>query len=405
MYSIYMILGVMSHFLITTAWVNVAITTTLVYILSANFNSSVKNRVVISCCWVTFTLIAELLVSTAYIGISKQELEVIIADETTNLVVTMIHTLVLLVIIKSTELYVDKKAVSEKLIVFDSLYVCIIPVFSILTLCFFHQLSLTYQMQSSIVILSCFLAGFVNIFFFVLFDKMRISEKLKYENALLKNQTEYFLRLEENANDTFQRIRTIKHDLKYQLLCLKAKTDDKSLTSLEEIRNLLETMIEDSLSEQQIEYTKNKNLNRLLNYKLFSPSQNEIDIDIKVSIREDTCIDEISLYTILGNAIDNATRNFNSDQSLLKNINIRIVEDSENLFIKIANPYNKKLKFKNGLPLTDQADKESHGIGLQSIKNLVEQKNGYFKITSADNIFTLEVMLYEEIKMKNNPQN
>ncbi len=396
-YSAYMILGVLSHFLIATAWINVIITTTLVYMLSTNFKCSVKNSIVVACCWQTFTMITEMVVSIIYVSILKQGLEVIVVDNITNLVVTIIHTLILLIIIKSAELYMNKKALSENLNVFDSLYVCVIPVFSIFTLYFFLQLSLIHNVQYSIVIISCLLVIFINIFFFSLFDKIRFSEKLKYENAILKNQAEYFSRLEKNANDTFQRIRTIKHDLKYQLLCLKAKSDEQSLTALEEVRNLLDIMIKDTLSENQIEYTKNKSLNKLLNYKLFVANKNEIEVDIKVSIRDDTFIDEISLYTILGNAIDNATRNFDSSNSYMKNMNIRIVDDYDNLFIRISNPYNKRLKFKNGLPLTDKRNKEQHGIGLQSIKDLVEQKNGHFKITSIDNIFTLEIMLYDEI--------
>lgn len=270
----------------------------------------------------------------------------------------------------------NKKALSENLNVFDSLYVCVVPVFSIFTLYFFLQLSLIHNVQYSIVIIACLLVIFINIFFFSLFDKIRFSEKLKYKNAILKNQ----------------------------LLCLKAKTDEKSLTALEEVRNLLDIMIKDTLSENQIEYTKNKSLNKLLNYKLFVANKSEIEVDIKVSIRDDTYIDEISLYTILGNAIDNATRNFDSSNSYMKNINIRIVDDYDNLFIRISNPYNKRLKFKNGLPLTDKRNKELHGIGVQSIKDLVEQKNGHFKITNIDNIFTLEIMLYEEIKLKNSCQ-
>lgn len=85
----------------------------------------------------------------------------------------------------------------------------------------------------------------------------------------------------------------------------------------------------------------------MLDYKLFVANKSEIEVDIKVSIRDDTYIDEISLYTILGNAIDNTTRNFDSSNSYMKNINIRIVDDYDNLFIRMSNPYNKRLNFKN----------------------------------------------------------
>ncbi|MFI3214541.1 MAG: ATP-binding protein [Eubacteriales bacterium] len=349
-------------------------------------------------------MITEILVSVFYIAISKENFENIVLKQITNLIAVTIHTLVMLLIIKGFSVYVSKRRLLEKLTIYDSLYICVIPICSIFLLCFLVQLSFHYRIRYSICILFCFLVIFINVFFFTIFDKLRLSEKLKYENALLRNQAEYFWRLEENANNTFEKVRQVKHDLKYQLLYLKSKTEENTSESLADVGTFLNTLIDDTLSDKMIEYTKNKSINRLLNYKLFSMRESNIELDIKVSIRDDAYIDEVSLYIILGNAIDNAVRNFDNYTSEMKSIVVRIIDDYDNLFIKVSNPYNKKLKFKNGLPVTDKQDKELHGIGLQSIKDLVEQKNGHFKITNTENVFTLEVLLYDEIKYKNSYQ-
>lgn len=104
------------------------------------------------------------------------------------------------------------------------------------------------------------------------------------------------------------------------------------------------------------------------------------------------------MYIILGNVIDNAVRNFDSSTSDVKQIIIRIFDDCGNLYIKISNPYCKKLNFKNGLPITDKEKKSLHGVGLRSIKSLIESKNGYFDISIKNNLFTIEILLYDEIK-------
>lgn len=403
-YSIYMVLGVLSHFLITSAWINMILGVILIYILLTNYVGSIKSKIVMDCSLSMFVMITEVIVTMTSVTLLGQTINDVLFNESTSFILIISHTLMLLIMVKALSLHKKKTQSAEKFIVFNSLYVCIIPLCSVCILHFFATISLIYTISHYVTILVCIIIIFMNIFFFVLFDKLRSSEKMKYEYALLKSEAENFSRLEQNANNTFKKIRTIKHNLKYHLLYLKVKTEEKSLKSLDDIGSVLDTLIEDTLSDSLIEYTKNKSINRLLNYKLLSLDERGIDVDIKVAINEDTHIDEVSLYTIIGNALDNAIRNFDSSNSTMNSIIVRVISDGDNLFIKVANPYNKKLNLKNGLPVTDKQNKELHGIGLKSIKDLVESKDGHIKVTTDDNMFNLEILLYEEIKYKNSCQ-
>ncbi len=38
-----------------------------------------------------------------------------------------------------------------------------------------------------------------------------------------------------------------------------------------------------------------------------------------------------------------------------------------------------------------------HGVGLKSIKKIVDDKNGYFKIKTNNHVFSLEIVLFDEI--------
>ena len=59
---------------------------------------------------------------------------------------------------------------------------------------------------------------------------------------------------------------------------------------------------------------------------------------------------------------------------------------------------NSGLVFENGLPLTTKQDKSMHGIGLKSIRKLVEDQNGYFNIKTENYIFSLEILLFHEME-------
>lgn len=83
---------------------------------------------------------------------------------------------------------------------------------------------------------------------------------------------------------------------------------------------------------------KNKKLNKLLNYKLFLVSQNDIDLEIKVNLSEDVDI-------IFENAVNRIIYNFDSINSLKKKIKLLIIDGDSNIFIKLSNPYSKKIFF------------------------------------------------------------
>lgn len=400
-YVIYLCVGVLTYFFNAKPYINGLISIVLVMVALGVFNGNLKNKLTFAFSWVMFRIVIEVFVSMIYIKILNIDLSTMINNDILKIVANAYIAILTLAIVKFTQLFIAKNENSEKITFIDSFQISIIPICSIFILYTFIDMSLKYNIDSLQIIFSILLIVFINLFSFYLFDKLRDTEKIKYENQLLKNQSEYYVKLEENINNSYDKIKTVKHDLKHQLLYLQSKTQENSEQSIDEIKTRLNYLIGDVLSDNINEYTKNQSLNRLINYKLFSVSdvsKNKIDFDIKINVCENSNFDESSMYIILGNAIDNAVENYNDEKSTLKKIVINIIEDNNNLFIKISNPYSKKLIFKNGMPITKKKDKEMHGIGLKSIKKLVDDKGGYFKIKTDDNIFSLEILLFDEIK-------
>ena len=399
-FIIYFVIGVLTYFWNFIPYINIILQVILVVIITTYYVGSLKIKLTIACFWTTFRMIIELIIGIIYGILLKTTLSEAAFNDISNMIISIICTLVTLVIVKSFQLFKWKQELSEKILFIDSLQVSIIPICSIIIMYSFIEVALSSYISYWMVVISLILIALINIFFYYLFDRLRKIEKVKYENELLKNQSQYYIELEKNINATFEKIVTIKHDLKHHLLYLRAKTEENTTEALNEISKQMDLLIGEVLSDNNKIYTKNKNINRILNYKLYSVYKNNIDVDIKVNIREDTYMDEQSIYIILGNIIDNAATNFNSSESLEKKLLIRIFDDHNNLFIKIRNPYIGKIIFRNGLPITTKENKGMHGIGLKSVKKIVEDKNGYFKITTSDYIFDVEILLYDEIKSK-----
>ena len=90
------------------------------------------------------------------------------------------------------------------------------------------------------------------------------------------------------------------------------------------------------------------------------------------------------------NAIDSAK---NCDDAL---INITIKYDKKCIFMKITNPISGELKFKNGEYISTKKDSKDHGLGLKSVKNIVERYNGSIYFTEENGRFVVKAVLLME---------
>ncbi len=398
-YAFYIVLSIFTYVATLDSLIIILIHGTTVIVISLIFKCNIKNCLLMALTWTVFKNILELFVVIIFIQIWGRDL-LLSRNETLNMIGTASTSLIALIIVKLLQLSKRKEYFNEKKSSFDFLKACIIPGISISIIYMFFEMVFNTHFIDYAILLSLILLVFINVFFFYLFDKLKYSENLKLENLLLKAQKEFYFNIEEEVKSSFQKVRTVKHNLKYDLLYIKAKTQEKNEKALKEIEQKIDLIIGKSLSEDLREYTRNQKLNLLLNYKLQPIEQQGIMIDIKINVSENADFDENVLYVILGNIIDNAVTNFNTENCYNekdKKLSLLIIDDNGNLCIKARNPFNNKLKFFEGIPITNKKDKLNHGIGLKSIKKIVEEKNGYFSIHTTNNIFVIDIILFDEI--------
>ena len=99
----------------------------------------------------------------------------------------------------------------------------------------------------------------------------------------------------------------------------------------------------------------------------------------------------VDLYTIFGNAMDNAiecVKHFKEQEK--RQIDVLIHRQHQFLIVQIMNPVERELEFEDNLPVTTKHDKAYHGYGLRSIKNSVKKYNGVFQVKIKDGCFLPE---------------
>lgn len=122
--------------------------------------------------------------------------------------------------------------------------------------------------------------------------------------------------------------------------------------------------------------------------------KNQIEITCMADGRGMEFIHAVDLYTILGNAVDNAIESvlLVSDPDK-KVISISIWTKGRLLLMQIENYFeNDELKFVNGLPQTTK-NGEGHGYGMKSMKKCVEKYKGEMDVTAGDHLFRLTIFI------------
>ena len=100
-------------------------------------------------------------------------------------------------------------------------------------------------------------------------------------------------------------------------------------------------------------------------------------------------ISEQELITLLGNAFDNAIEACKKMESKDKWIRITIRKIREMTFFKIANSFEGEPEVKDGKVTSSKKDKNLHGLGLLSMKAIVDKYEGTMGVDYSQGIFSV----------------
>lgn len=217
-----------------------------------------------------------------------------------------------------------------------------------------------------------------------LFKKSAMKQELDTLNQLWHQQKEQY----ELSRDTIALINHKCHDLKHQIAAMRA------ITSPEEREKYLKE-IEDSVQiYDSIVKTGNEVLDTVLTEKSLFCAASNIKINCIADGRQMDILDPVDLYTVFGNAIDNAIESVKQlENQEMRMIDVLVYVRRQFLMINIMNPIGQRLEFDGGLPVTTKTRNGYHGFGLKSIRYTVEKYQGFMKIDTAENIFSLKILI------------
>lgn len=221
--------------------------------------------------------------------------------------------------------------------------------------------------------------------FYIQFSLTRtkyLENELRTTSQLLHLSEEKYKESKENIN-----LINIKcHDLKHQIreYASKSYVNKETISGIENLINIYDSTVQ----------TGNEVLDLIFTEKSLLCQKKEIILTCLADCSRLNFISNEDLYSLFGNAIDNAIEavvKINDKDK--RSINVIIRNVNSFVTITIENYYQGEIYLNNdGLPITTKDNKDYHGFGMKSIKLLVNKYNGDLKITTKKNIFTLSIL-------------
>ncbi len=219
----------------------------------------------------------------------------------------------------------------------------------------------------------------------ILQRELRIQKTLS-ENKNLWNQRQLQY---EMSRENIAMITRKCHDMKHQIEALiqTESHSERRKSFIEDVQDMIQVYDSDV-------HTGNEALDTILMEKGLYCKVHHIDWTCVADGKLLEFMDVVDLFTIMGNALDNAVESVEKrGKEEYKSIGVRVWKKDLFAVIQVENTFDGELKMKDGLPLTSKADKENHGIGIRSIKSIVEKYQGTVDVRVQDGNFVLTILL------------
>ena len=281
----------------------------------------------------------------------------------------------------------------------------IIPVISIFTMSFVSLIIINIEdqlspMQHIFSILSILGILMTNSLVYVLYVNMQKDHAKQLEYSILQQAFKSQEKSVEETKILYQSVRSIRHDLKQHFqVALTMLHSGKINEAVDYMEKYNDTVL-DGISNKV--FCDNDVVNYIINSKSKICSDRHIKIYIYIA-NEIPEFSDLDLCVLLGNALDNAIEGVSGEGNNEIYLELRNVDNF--FMISVKNTIINSVLEDNPNLISTKNEKEVHGLGILSMKEVVQKYNGSIEFYESDNKFCCDMLLdipdNMQIKSKN----
>lgn len=229
------------------------------------------------------------------------------------------------------------------------------------------------------------------VFILIVQFNLYIFAEMRHDMAEVERIHHFETQQLEQTKEMIDLINVKSHDLKHQLLRLQGGIDESEATELLKTISLYDSTVK----------TENEALNVVLMRKNLTISGEGVSFTPIIDASSLGFMKDGDIYSLFGNLIDNALEAVQKLPEGRRSVTLVVKNIPGFVSVHIENEFAGELKFKGGLPQTSKADKTIHGFGMKSISMLVKKYKGTLSIDTADNVFSVDILLPHNEKQSN----
>ncbi len=243
-----------------------------------------------------------------------------------------------------------------------------------------------YLTTDLIVNLIILFAAAMIIMYLVLFN---IYQKIRDENILQqimrKNYKQQYDELKELYDLNNQRVHDIRHEMIYICNCLDEGEVNRA-------RESLEKYIQKTSSMGKKVWTGFAFLDFLLNYKKSIMDKKRIRFEAELNI-DHIPMREEDLILVLGNLLDNAIEAAEKCETADRVIKLKIYNRNELILLYVENSSTALPEIKDGKFISSKSEEDIHGLGIESVRKIVESYEGEIQFEYTKNSFQVQILI------------
>lgn len=269
----------------------------------------------------------------------------------------------------------------------------IIPVISIFTMSFVSLIIINTEdqlspMQHIFSILSILGILMTNSLVYVLYVNMQKDHAKQLEYSILQQAFKSQEKSVEETKILYQSVRSIRHDLKQHFqVALTMLHSGKINEAVDYMEKYNDTVL-DGISNKV--FCDNDVVNYIINSKSKICSDRHIKIYIYIA-NEIPEFSDLDLCVLLGNALDNAIEGVSGEGNNEIYLELRNVDNF--FMISVKNTIINSVLEDNPNLMSTKNEKEVHGLGILSMKEVVQKYNGSIEFYESDNKFCCDMLL------------
>lgn len=210
------------------------------------------------------------------------------------------------------------------------------------------------------------------------------SQQANLIQTNLRMQEEQYKKILENIEKTAR----LRHDWRHHLLSMNGFLEKGKM---EELQLYLKELLPEYVLEGEGMVCQKHVVDVILQHYAAIAGEKEIEMNMKVNIPEMVDILDTDLCIIFGNLVENAIEACINQKEGEKLVEIKARMKGNQLIITIKNTYQRKILVSGETYFSTKH--EGAGIGLSSVKNVVEKNQGIIKINFDEKDFNVSILL------------